>query len=77
METKTPAVPSEVSVREMERLLDRLAVEIVAMGRDGDVLVGLYQWLEDQINLRRAHSAVLVSAHERVRRLQDRTAGRS
>ncbi|MET4691921.1 hypothetical protein [Sinorhizobium fredii] len=77
METKTPLVPSEVSIREMERLLDRLAVEVVAMGRDGGVLVGLYAWLEDQVKRRRAHAAVLVAVHERVRRLQDRTGARS
>lgn len=77
METMTPLVPSEVSIREMEKLLDRLAVEVDAMGRDGGVLVGLYAWLEGQVERRRAHAAVLASVHERVRRLQDRMAARS
>lgn len=77
MEARTPMVPAEVSLREMERLLDRLAVEVVAMGRHGGVLVALYAWLEDQLERRRAHHAVLAAARGRVRRLQDRTAGRS
>ncbi len=77
METRTPMVPTEVSLREIERLLDRLAVEVVAMGRSGDVLVVLYAWLEDQLDRKRAHDATLASAQERVRRLQDRTAMRS
>lgn len=69
--------PAEVSLREMERLLDRLAVEVVVVGLHSGVLVGLYAWLEDQLERRRAHHAVLVSARGRVRRLQDRTAARS
>ncbi|MDK1376754.1 MULTISPECIES: hypothetical protein [unclassified Sinorhizobium] len=77
MEARTPMVPADVSLREMERLLDRLAVEVVAMGRDGGVLVGLYAWLEDQLARRRAHHAVLASARGRVRRLHGRTAARS
>ena len=40
METTTPRVPADVSLREMERLLDRLAVEMLAMGRDGVLIVG-------------------------------------
>lgn len=77
METDTPIMPSEVSSREMERLLDRLAVEVVATGRGDGVLVGLYAWLENQAERRYQHAAVLVSVRERVRRLQDRTAARS
>lgn len=72
----SPVLPPRVTVREMEVLLDRLAIEMEAMGRKAVVLVPIYDRLEGAIVRRLREDAVLDSARARVRRLKGRTAVR-
>lgn len=68
-----PTVPPEVSVEEMERLLDRLAEEIVALKDKGYKLVPLFEWLESQIQDRRKLNSALERARERVERIAEKS----
>lgn len=70
-------IPANCSDADLERLLDRLAVEVVAMRGDGAMLHAMYRWLEAQIEQRREYRELFSAARKRVKRLHDRTTARS
>ncbi|MBB3410655.1 hypothetical protein FHT87_004587 [Rhizobium sp. BK316] len=67
-----PDIPPEVSLEEMERLLDTVAIEVVALGDEGWKLVPWFDWLEYQIAERRKMNATLDRARARVEHLAKR-----
>ncbi|NKK33413.1 hypothetical protein GFL72_01880 [Rhizobium leguminosarum bv. viciae] len=68
--------PAEATEREMQDMLDRFALELVARGRKAMVLISLYDRFEGDVVTRLRQFAVLDAARERVRRLRDRRAKR-
>lgn len=72
-----PSLPADISIETAERMLDRLAVEIEALGDDGHKILPLYQWLDDETHALRKKQDVMSSVRERARRSMDRTSVQS
>lgn len=66
-----PVVPPDVPVERMEKLLDRLAQEIVAAGEEGYKIAHIYEWLEGQIRNRQNEQETVDRAKNRVERKAD------
>ncbi|MGX5799657.1 hypothetical protein ACWGS9_00220 [Bradyrhizobium sp. Arg314] len=69
--------PRPVTAERIERVLDRVAEIIVARGDKGEALLPLYDHLERALQDYQARKERIATVHERVKRLQDRTAERS
>ena len=65
---QAPSVPPDVPVERMEKLLDRLALEMVAASDEGYKLVHIFEWLEGQIRARQAVNAAIDRARALVER---------
>lgn len=66
-----------VTIDRLEAALDRLALEIEAFGSEGEVLVPLYQFLENELAAARASATTMDSVRARLTEQRNRRAGRS
>lgn len=66
-----------ITAQRIERALDRVAEIIVARGDQGETWLPLYEYLERALQDCHAKERRLAVAHQRVKRLRDRTATRS
>lgn len=69
--------PRPVTAERIERVLDRVAEIIVSRGDKGEAWLPLYDHLERALQDYQARKERIAIVHERVKRLQDRTAVRS
>jgi hypothetical protein len=64
-----PDLPSHVTVEEIESHLDRVALEIDAIP-NGEVLLPLFEWLQGQLERKKAQEMTMDAVRQRLRRLR-------
>jgi len=74
---RLPIPETEITVERLERCLDRLALEIEALGPEGEVYFPIWDRLEREIEIRRKKNDTLAAVRERVKRSRDHTKAQS